>query len=232
MSRIVRYYPFEKYCSFLFFVWLGFCLGLLFWSNFLTDHCLGTSSNSKSFYEHFQYRSIVTCRNSSADIFLTIAVLSSHERLVHYLPAMLETWISSTTKEVEVVIFVEENSTDSDQSLRKIFNQLNRRASLTMQACVYVVKLKHVANEYPPQKKSFYAMKFLYALYRQRTSWILRLDDNAYVDPRRLLLWLRTVDHKKSFYIGQGGTGRVNGPAIHYEPGKVKFSQKKKPTYF
>ena len=64
-------------------------------------------------------------------------------------------------------------------------------------------------------------MKFIYTFYQQRTSWLLRLDDNAYVNIEKLLKWLKSIDHNQPLYIGQGGTGRQNGPAIHFPPGKV-----------
>jgi hypothetical protein len=64
-------------------------------------------------------------------------------------------------------------------------------------------------------------MKFLYTYYQHRTSWILRLDDNAYVNIPQLIKWLKSIDHQRALYIGQGGTGRQNEPTIHFPPGKV-----------
>ncbi|CAF1211934.1 unnamed protein product [Adineta ricciae] len=154
--------------------------------------------------------------NDQAKLFLTIAVLSSHERLNDYLPAILETWALTTTMEIEIVIFLEETSSTNVDFLDRIFSTLNT----DILACLYIVKLKHVENHYPPQKKSFYAMKFLYTFYQHRTSWVLRLDDNAYVHIEKLIPWLKSIDHRQALYIGQGGTGRRNGPAVHFPPEK------------
>ena len=172
-----------------------------------------TSVNS-SFYEHFIYRTMNTCTENRSNIVLTIAVLSSFERLMIYLPSIVNTWALTTTNEIEIVLFLEEHSFQNDDDIEQIFAQLNSHQRI--QACLYLVRLKHVENDYPPQKKSFYAMKFLYTFYRQRTSWLLRLDDNAYVNIEKLLRWLKSVNNQRHLYIGQGGSGRRNGPAIHF----------------
>jgi hypothetical protein len=207
------------------FFFIGFTLGLQYWHIILPKHCSSISSfsptplkiNSPLFYDHFQYQTIKTCRNETSKIFLTIAVLSSYERLIDYLPAMLETWVLTATIEIEIIIFLEEKSLYKEEYLKEIFFQLNQN----IPSCLFIVKLKHVENIYPPQKKSFYAMKFLYTYYRERTSWILRLDDNAYVNIPQLVKWLKSIDHQRALYIGQGGTGRQNEPSIHFPPGKV-----------
>ncbi|UJR22100.1 hypothetical protein I4U23_025166 [Adineta vaga] len=200
---------------------IGFFFGLSYWQLIIGQHCLSILSEShihqtSSFYSHFQYRTMQTCYNDQSKIFLTIAVLSSYERLNDYLPAILETWALTTTAEIEIIIFVEENSSGNEDYLDKLFSTL----SSNIQSCLFIVKLKHVENSYPPQKKSFYAMKFLHTFYQQRTSWILRLDDNAYVNIQQLLPWLKSIDHRQALYIGQGGTGRRNGPAVHFPLGK------------
>jgi chondroitin sulfate synthase len=207
------------------FFFLGFFLGLHYWELVIPNHCLSTISSSPEksiiiksnlFYNHFQYRTIETCQNETSNIFLTIIVLSSYERLVVYLPAILETWVLTATNEIEIIIFLEEKSFGTEEYIEKIFFNLNKN----IKSCLFIVKLKHVENEYPPQKKSFYAMKFLYTYYQYRTSWLLRLDDNAYVNIPELIKWLKSIDHNQPLYIGQGGTGRHNGPAIYFPPGK------------
>jgi chondroitin sulfate synthase len=123
-----------------------------------------------------------------------------------------------TTNEIEIILFLEEKSMINEESIEKIFFQLNQHQQI--QACLFLVKLKYVENIYPPQKKSFYAMKFLYTFYQQRTFWLLRLDDNAYVNIEKLLPWLKSIDHQRALYIGQSGSGRRNGPPIHLPDGQ------------
>ncbi|CAF5222120.1 unnamed protein product, partial [Rotaria magnacalcarata] len=120
------------------------------------------------------------------------------------------------TIEIEIIVFIEEKSSTTEESIQKIFLKLNQN----IKACLFIVKLKNVENSYPPQKKSFYAMKFIYAFYRHRTSWLLRLDDNAYVNIDELTKWLKSINSKENLYIGQGGSGRRNGVPIHFPSGK------------
>ncbi|CAF1402199.1 unnamed protein product [Rotaria sp. Silwood1] len=207
------------------FFFIGFFLGLHYWEFILRNDCSSSYLSffpkpiiikSMPFYNHFQYRTIHTCQNQTSNIFLTIAVLSSHERLLEYLPAIFETWLLTTTIEIEIIIFLEEKSLNIENFIEKFFFKSNQN----IQSCCFIVKLKHVENEYPPQKKSFYAMKFLYTYYRHRTSWILRLDDNAYVNIPDLIKWLKSIDHQRALYIGQGGTGRKSESTIYFPPGK------------
>ncbi len=160
-------------------------------------HCSRSENRLKSsFYNHFQYRTIQTCQNDRSKLFLTIAILSSFERLLISLPSILNTWALDTTHEIEIIIFLEEKSLITEESIEKIFFHLNQ--NLQIQACLFIVKLKYVENIYPPQKKSFYAMKFLYTFYSQRTFWFLRLDDNAYVNIEKLLPWLKSIDYQRA----------------------------------
>ncbi|CAF4294367.1 unnamed protein product [Rotaria sp. Silwood2] len=214
------------YLLILCFFYIGFFLGLHYWAFILGNDCSPSSflsfpskpliTRSFSFYNHFQYRTIQTCQNQTSKIFLTIAVLSSHERLFEYLPAIFETWLLTATIEIEIIIFLEEKYSGTEEFIEKLFLKTNKY----IQSCFFIVKLKHVENEYPPQKKSFYAMKFLYTYYRHRTSWILRLDDNAYVNIPDLVKWLKSIDYRRALYIGQGGTGRKSESTIYFSPGK------------
>ena len=215
MSRISSNYLKSSFCVISFFL-LGFLVGRSYWPHI---GCTTTRVHRRSsFYDHFPYRTIETCRTDRSKLFLTIAVLSSFERLAIYLPSILNTWALTSTNTIEIIIFLEEKSFHSKESPEKIFFQFNANSSI--QACLFLVQLKHVENTYPPQKKSFYAMKFLHIFYEQRTSWFLRLDDNAYVNLEKLYRWLNSIDHRRALYIGQSGSGRRNGSAIYFPPGE------------
>lgn len=192
---------------------LCFLFGQCYWQVFVHIRCI-SNSNDDLFYDHFIYRTKNTCTENRSNIFLTIAVLSSFDRLMIYLPSIVNTWALTTTTEIEIILFLEEYSFENEDIIEEIFEQLNTHQRI--QACFYLVRLKYVENDYPPQKKSFYAMKYLYTFYRQRTSWLLRLDDNAYVHIEKLLRWLKSINNQRPLYIGQGGSGRRNGPAIHF----------------
>ncbi|CAF0790938.1 unnamed protein product [Didymodactylos carnosus] len=162
-----------------------------------------------NFYNQFLYKS-KSCSSSSSTKFLTIGVISSYERLHTYLPIILKTWAKINDSSIEIIFFIEENprlpvSYDMDDYYIKLFSNVNE-----FNSCVYTVRLQHVIDQYPPQLKGFYLIKYLYLFYGRRTSWILRLDDNAYVHIPKLIKWLKSLDERKLLYIGQGGTGRQN----------------------
>jgi hypothetical protein len=207
------------------FLLVGFTLGSFHWQSSLRWHCPRSPNGARqpwtnaSFYEHFPYRTERTCPTAPSEIFLTVLVLSSCERLKVYLPSILETWARAATQDTEIVVAIEQDSCHNDEWLDELFSRLNEKQSI--QSCLFLVKLKHVTNDYPPQKKSFYAMKFIYAFHGKRTSWLLRLDDNAYVQLDKLAPWLRSIDSRRALYIGQSGSGRRNESAIEFPPGKV-----------
>ena len=224
MSRIRRNY-WKRWCLIVYCSFVGFALGVHYWPVLLPLYCASftrtPSGRSALFYEHFAYRTVGSCHDSLSKKFLTIAILSSSERLLVYLPAILETWVSLATLEVEIVLFVEEkHRAGIDRLLRKLFSSMNRRKILS---CLFVVKLKHVHNDYPaPPERSFYALKFLYAFYRQRTSWILRLEDDTYVRIDALVRWLRSLDEQRPLYIGQGATsGDYPSGQVRYHLAKI-----------
>ena len=216
-------YNYFKFSRYLFcFGIISFIFGINYWEMFVQLPCPSPVNSIKySFYAHFQYRTEKTCRNENSTLFLTIAILSSYERLLVYLPSILDSWILTATVEIEIIIFLEEKYVKTEAFIEKVFLQLNKDTNQQIKSCLYIVKLKHVENDYPPQKKSFYAMKFIYAFYRQRTSWLLRVDDNAYVNIERIIKLLKSIDHRKLLYIGQSGSGRKNGLPIYFPANQV-----------
>jgi len=205
-------------------LFIGFVFGIYYWRLFFQVHCPRDVNEhfekmKFSFYEHFPYRTRSTCFDYQSKLVLTIGILSSFERLTIYLPSIIETWASRGTHDIEIVLFLEEKSLFEQDFLDKYFSELNQNQYL--QFCFYVVQLKSVENTYPPQKKSFYALKYLSIFYSNRSHWFLRLDDNAYVDLDKLLPWLTSLDSRQLLYIGQGGTGRRNATPIHFPPGEL-----------
>jgi chondroitin sulfate synthase len=48
-----------------------------------------------------------------------------------------------------------------------------------------IVRLRGVDDSYPPQKKSFLMLQYMWERYGDRYEWFLRADDDVYVRPDR-----------------------------------------------
>lgn len=90
-----------------------------------------------------------------------------------------------------------------------------------------LVKLAKVDDSYPPQKKSFMMLQYMWENYGgclggpssalpdltdriltgDRFEWFIRADDDVYIRPDKLEDFLRSVDSRKPLFIGQAGRG-------------------------
>ena len=70
-----------------------------------------------------------------------------------------------------------------------------------------VVSMPGVDDSYPPQKKSFYMLKYMHDELINDFDWFLRADDDLYLRPEKLLSFLRTLDAQQNIYMGQPGIG-------------------------
>ncbi|XP_050513631.1 chondroitin sulfate synthase 1 isoform X1 [Diabrotica virgifera virgifera] len=74
---------------------------------------------------------------------------------------------------------------------------------------VPLVALRGVDDSYPPQKKSFRMLKYMYDNFIDKYEWFLRADDDVYIRTDRLEELLKSVDSKKAWFIGQTGRGNT-----------------------
>ncbi|CAD5210445.1 unnamed protein product [Bursaphelenchus xylophilus] len=70
-----------------------------------------------------------------------------------------------------------------------------------------LVRLKGVDDTYPPQKKSFAMLRWMYDNHLDDFDWFLRADDDLYVRGDLLEEFLRSLDPSKTHFIGQAGLG-------------------------
>lgn len=70
-----------------------------------------------------------------------------------------------------------------------------------------LVPLPRVDDSYPPQKKSFMMLLYMYEKYGDKFEWYMRADDDVYVRGDKLEEFLRSVDSRKPQFIGQAGRG-------------------------
>ena len=71
-----------------------------------------------------------------------------------------------------------------------------------------VVVLDDVSDDaYPPQRKSFAMLKYMHDNYIDTFEWFMRVDDDIFIQPRRLERFLRSVNSSRRLYMGQPGLG-------------------------
>lgn len=70
-----------------------------------------------------------------------------------------------------------------------------------------VIGLKNVDDRYPPQKKSFMMLYYMYEHFIDKFEWFIRADDDVYMEPDKLERFLRSIDSSKPQFIGQAGKG-------------------------
>jgi chondroitin sulfate synthase len=70
-----------------------------------------------------------------------------------------------------------------------------------------IVSLPGVDDTYPPQKKSFLMFKYMHDNYLDKFEWFMRVDDDVYLKPDRIEMFLRSVNSSIRQFIGQPGTG-------------------------
>lgn len=71
-----------------------------------------------------------------------------------------------------------------------------------------VVSLPGTDDTYPPQRKVYRMLKYMYDNYINHYNWFMRADDDLYVRVDALVEFLSTLDPSTDLYIGQPGIGK------------------------
>ena len=71
-----------------------------------------------------------------------------------------------------------------------------------------LVRLPGVDDTYPPQKKSFLMVKYVYEHYINEFHWFMRADDDAYIRSDKLSKILQDFDSSEDLLFGQAGVGK------------------------
>jgi len=109
-----------------------------------------------------------------------IAVMTSKEFLMTRAPTVMRTWAERVPG--QVIFFSSEGSTTNDSRIN-------------------LVSLPAVTDTYPPQKKSFLMMKYIYDHYLNKFEWFMRVDDDVYIRTDNLERLLRSIDNRKFFHF-------------------------------
>jgi chondroitin sulfate synthase len=122
-----------------------------------------------------------------AKYFLLIGVMTADRYISTRVKTIRETW-AKTSDLVKVIFFCgEEGNKSVDFDL---------------------VRLHGVDDTYPPQKKSFSMLKYIFEHYINEFHWFVRADDDAYIRSDRLSEVLHRFDSSKDVILGQPGVGK------------------------
>ncbi|XP_076443832.1 chondroitin sulfate synthase 1-like [Babylonia areolata] len=83
-------------------------------------------------------------------------------------------------------------------------------AKSTSKYGVPVVALPEVDDKYPPQKKSFMMLKYMYDHFIDRFEWFVRADDDVFIKGDKLDAFLRSINSSQPRFIGQAGVGKAD----------------------
>ena len=164
---------------------VGFQLGLVCLCNikrFITNN-LSLEQNSDDLYiSNRANSSIISPINlphiSLKKQLILIAIMTSKDFLTTRAPTVMRTWARKVPG--EVIFFSSEDSITNDTNIN-------------------LVGLPSVTDTYPPQKKSFLMMKYIYDHYLDRFEWFMRVDDDVYIRTDNLERLLRSIDNRTSF---------------------------------
>ncbi|XP_076822932.1 chondroitin sulfate synthase 3-like isoform X2 [Clavelina lepadiformis] len=149
-------------------------------------------------------RSSQTTTHSHARIF--VGMMSMDKYLNSRVKAAVDTWMKRA--EITVAVFANNNGT---------LNSRNERVTI-LENGVPVIQLAGVTDYvYPPQKKSFAMLNYLYAEHINDYDWFVRLDDDAFVNGEYLNLLLNSINSSKPFYLGGVGFGKHQEDYMEYD---------------
>ncbi|XP_063152793.1 chondroitin sulfate synthase 3 [Candoia aspera] len=137
--------------------------------------------------------------------FLYVGVMTAQKYLGSRALAAQRTWVRSISGRVE--FFSSEGSVSPP--------------ALKGEPPLPVVALPGVDDSYPPQKKSFMMLKYMYDHYLDTYEWFMRADDDVYIKGEKLEEFLRSLNSSKPLYLGQTGLGNIEELGkLGLEPGE------------
>jgi chondroitin sulfate synthase len=160
----------------------GFLLSTLFFRRI--NHCtLHKAFKEKSFFSIVKDDLSINIKPENN--FLFVGVMTAQQFLDTRVKAVFETWGKNVPG--KIVFF--------------------SRAGSVSKNPIPLVELDGVDDSYPPLKKFFIMVKYIYDHYLDDYEWFMRADDDVHIKPERLELFLRALNSSVPYYIGQMGQG-------------------------
>lgn len=166
----------ESVFDFLTLVSVGYVIGFVLGQLYFRPNC--EHSNSENNDPKY--------KNTRQLVY--IGILTTRDYLSTRGQALLDTWADDTRH----IRFYIGAKNQSDSKIPKSLKHL-------------VINLKNVDDRaYPPQKKSLLMIEHFYKL-KNDYQFFMRADDDVYVKPEKLKMFLRTLNSTKKLLIGQSG---------------------------
>ena len=125
---------------------------------------------------------------------ILIAVVTTEKYLWTRAVAINQTWAREVRGNNQMYFFVGEDCNTKDIRLKGM----------------PIVKMKGIKdNIYPPQKKVFAVLKYIYEMYGEQYKWFVRADDDVYIRISPLEQMLLDLDWTESLFLGRPGWGKV-----------------------
>ncbi|XP_058814982.1 chondroitin sulfate synthase 1 isoform X1 [Topomyia yanbarensis] len=171
----------------LFGIIIGLCVGALF-RNYRTLEIVSmcnsmNSMKQKSALEIIGLRPSETPDNSQHNL-VFVGVMTAKDFLQSRAKAVYDTWGKNIPGRIAFF--------SSEESIADYLP---------------LVALKGVDDRYPPQKKSFMMLHYMYEHYIDKFEWFARADDDVFIRTDKLEQFLRSIDSSKPQFIGQAGRG-------------------------
>jgi chondroitin sulfate synthase len=161
---------------------IGFLLSTLFYRH-INNCTLHIAFNEKSIFSIVKDDKSLTIKPENN--FLFVGVMTAQQFLDTRVKAVYETWGKNVPG--KIVFF--------------------SRAGSVSKNPIPLVELDGVDDSYPPLKKFFIMVKYIYDHYLDDYEWFMRADDDVHIKPERLELLLRSLNSSVPYYIGQTGQG-------------------------
>ncbi|KAK5649187.1 hypothetical protein RI129_000216 [Pyrocoelia pectoralis] len=167
-------------------LFIGVIIGLISASLFKQNTETRKNVNScVSDYEVYDSAEIVENRVNDTNGFLLVGVMTAEKYVNTRAKAVYETWGKNVPG--KTLFFSSEVSRSNE---------------------IPLIPLPDIDDNYPPQRKSFAMLKYMYDNYLDKYEWFLRADDDLYVRNDRMEELLKSVDSNKAWFIGQAGRGK------------------------
>lgn len=161
---------------------IGLCIGTVL-KNYraleIVKRCRLKPSGQKDALDIIGLKAEQTIRNSQNNL-VFVGVMTAKNFIEGRAQAVYDTWGKQVPG--KIAFFSSEGSTSNQ---------------------IPLIPLKNVDDRYPPQKKSFMMLYYMYEHYIDKFEWFIRADDDVYIETQKLEKFLRSIDSSKPQFIGK-----------------------------